>query len=225
MLFVNQKPNSYPFSIKIGTNSIQHSDRAKYLGVWLDEQLSWSPHISQLECKLSKCAAVLFKIRHYVNEEALKSLYYSLAYTHLQYAVCAWGKVSKTALHRLNVLHNKIIRCITFSSFQSHVTPLYYKLKILKLPDIYQLELGKVMHRLHLGMLPPTYNHLFTRVSNIHSYSTRGAAQGKYFWPSVNNELGKKSLQYSGPKFWSSIDPSILDLSPFGFKRLSLIHI
>ena len=76
MLFVNQKPNSNPFSVKIGTSSIQHSDRAKYLGVWLDEQLSWSPHISHLECKLSKCAAVLFKIRHYVNEEALKSLYY-----------------------------------------------------------------------------------------------------------------------------------------------------
>ena len=75
------------------------------------------------------------------------------------------------------------------------------------------------MHHFHLGMLPPTYNRLFTRVSNIHSYSTQGAAQGKYFWPSVNNELDKKSLQYSGPKFWSSIDPSILDLPPYGFKR------
>jgi len=90
---------------------------------------------------------------------------------------------------------------------------------MLKIPDIYQLELGKLMHSFHNGMLPPTYNRLFIPLNEIHSYSTRGASQGKYFWPVTKNKLGKRSLQCSGPKMWSTLDPELHGISAFAFKK------
>jgi len=59
--------------------------------------------------KLSRNVGIFDRIRHYLNERALKSLHFSIVYSHLQYATGAWGGVGKTSLRRLNVLHNKII--------------------------------------------------------------------------------------------------------------------
>jgi len=52
--------------------------------------------------------------------------------------------------NRLNVLHNKVLRAITYSSYKSRVSPLYKKVN-LKINDIYIPEIGKFMHRLYPG--------------------------------------------------------------------------
>jgi len=49
-----------------------------------------------------------------LTKEHLNS-YFSIVYSHLQYAIGAWGGVGKTSLRRLNVLHNKILRAMTYS--------------------------------------------------------------------------------------------------------------
>ena len=51
----------------------------------------------------------------------MRSVYYSLTYSHLQYAIGVWGGAGKTALKRLNVLHNKVLRAMTYSSYATRV--------------------------------------------------------------------------------------------------------
>ena len=77
-----------------------------------------------------------------LTKEHLNS-YFSIVYSHLQYAIGAWGGVGKTSLRRLNVLHNKIM---SYTSFRSKLDPLYKYLNLLKVDDIYKLEIGKIMH-------------------------------------------------------------------------------
>ena len=85
--------------------------------------------------------------------------------------------LSITTLNQLNVLHNKIIRAMTYSSFRTKITPLYKKLNLL-LDDIYSLELGKIMHKFNSGNLPDNFNHLFTPVNQVHCHATRSATRG-----------------------------------------------
>ena len=73
----------------------------KYLGVILDEGLQWNFHINQLCLKLNKANAILCKIRHYVNEATLRSIYYVIFQPHLSYVCTAWG---------LNINHKHRIR-------------------------------------------------------------------------------------------------------------------
>ena len=47
------------------------------LGVLLDSNLKWKPHITELSKKLARTAGVFFKIRHFVPLDTLKLLYYS----------------------------------------------------------------------------------------------------------------------------------------------------
>jgi len=77
----------------------------KYLGVYFDDQLKWNKRIEHIETKLSRAIGALFKLRKYVPQKALISVYYSIVYSHLTYAIIAWGNSTKTIMQKLQ---NKI---------------------------------------------------------------------------------------------------------------------
>ena len=112
-----------------------------------------------------------------LSDSALKSLCFSFVCGHLQFAIGAWGVVGITTLNQLNALNNKIIRAITYSSFKTKITPLYKKLNLLKLDDIYSFELGKIMHKFHSGNLPDNFNCRFTPVNQVFYHARRRATR------------------------------------------------
>ena len=59
----------------------------KYLGVFLNDSLSWYTHLNTLIPKLNRVIGLLAKIRHYTPKCLLKALYYSLFNSYLIYAV------------------------------------------------------------------------------------------------------------------------------------------
>ena len=75
----------------------------------------------------------------------LKTVYYALIYSNLQYCVSTWGLASTTALDPLVRIQKRIIRIITNSPFLSHTNPLFQKLNFLKIKDIVKLEIAKTM--------------------------------------------------------------------------------
>ena len=162
MLINTNSCRSCNFKVKINDSEIKHttSTCTKYRGVYIDQYLSWTEHIRNLEIKLSRSVAMFYRIRYCLRNNALRSVCYSLTYNHLQYAIGVWGGAGKTALKRLNVLHTKVLRAMTYSSYKSRVSPLYKKLNLLKIDDIYILEKGKFMHRLHWGRIPVNFDQL-----------------------------------------------------------------
>jgi len=115
MLINSNSSQSCNFEVEINDSEIKHTTCIKYLGVYIDQYLSWTEHIHNLEMKLSRSVAMLFyRIRYYLSNNALRSVHYSLTYSHLQCAIGVWGGAGKTALKRLNVLHNKVLRAMTY---------------------------------------------------------------------------------------------------------------
>jgi len=59
---------------------------------------------------------------------------------------------------------------MTYISFRSKLDPLYKYLNLLKVDDIYKLEIGKIMHEMHAGIPPDNFKQPFTPLNQIHSY-------------------------------------------------------
>ena len=117
MLINSNSSQSCNFKVKINNSEIKHSTCTKYLAVHIDQYLSWTEHIHNLEMKLSRSIAMFYRIRYYLSNNALRSVYYSLiVISNIEYAIGVWGGAGKTALKRLNVLHNKVLRAMTYSS-------------------------------------------------------------------------------------------------------------
>ena len=114
IIFTKRKAK-FKFNIKLEGHTIERVTNIKYLGVILNEKLHWAPHIHHIKNKISKSAYLISKLRHYVNLDTLKMVYYSLVYSHLIYCITSWGGAPTTVLQPILVLQRKIIRMMTFS--------------------------------------------------------------------------------------------------------------
>ena len=137
----------------------------KYLGVSLDSKLHFQPHINQIEIKVAKAVGILSKLRFLFPKSALILLYYSLIHPHLLYALPLWGSTFPTYLSKLQRLQNKALRIIFNSNQLTSATPLFHILEILKITDLYQFEISKLMYlhskKIFSTLLPwPIYSHL-----------------------------------------------------------------
>ena len=87
----------------------------RYLGVLIYSSLSWKYHIENLTKKISRAIGVMYKIRGLINTDILKTLYYSLIYPDLFYAIQVWGNTFDCHLNKIIVLQKKAIRMMALN--------------------------------------------------------------------------------------------------------------
>ena len=148
-----------PVTFEIGKDFFQSSISAKYLGVTIDNHLSFNQHIILLQNKVARSVGVVSKLRFYLPQRGLVNLYFSLVHTHLLYVLPAWASTYNTYLSKLKQSQNKVIRIISRTSIKDKITPNYHRLEILKLDDLYALEIAKLMYQFTQNKLPDTFDH------------------------------------------------------------------
>ena len=188
-------------------NEINRVKEIVFLGVVIDEHLTWIPHISNVTRKISKAVGIMYKASFCLNKRALLTLYYSLVYPYLQYCVSVWGSTYHTNLHRLILLQKKAVRIISNKSFDAHTDPLFKELKIMKFNNIYLFHIGKIMYQFKINTLPQSLNRMFILNSQIHSYNTRSS--NCFHIPKCRTNIRKFSISYQGPKFFNSLSTVI----------------
>ena len=110
----------------------------------------------------------------------MKDVYYSLVYSHIVYGIEAWGSAFKTELDKILILQKRVIRLITFHNIYPNSTghlrptdPLFQKLKILKVHDIYRNQMAKFVYKSLHRLTPNNFHDWFHINSDLHSYRTR----------------------------------------------------
>ena len=193
-IIFNKQPNKtfdYEFKLKINNNPIKRVNSIKYLGVLIENKLSWSEHVDYLNLQLARYSGLFTRLRRYVPHQILFLLYYSIIYSQIKYGILSWGTASNSLLKKVEIRLNRILRVITNKSIYAPVGVLYKSLKTLKVTDIYNLELGKFMHQLENNKLPHVFLNFFKKINEIHSYETRLIKTSTYFLPRVTKLFGQ----------------------------------
>ena len=73
MLLNSQKHNPASFKVNINNYNISPNDNLKYLGVLLDNKLSWKPHVQKVKTQLWSAYGVLSKLKHYTTQSVLNA--------------------------------------------------------------------------------------------------------------------------------------------------------
>ena len=79
------------------------SRKIKYLGLIMDDRLTWRFHINELCKKLGRAVGMFYKLRHLCPKKVLRSLYYSLFNSHLTYGLPVWGNTAKILINKLDM--------------------------------------------------------------------------------------------------------------------------
>ena len=174
-----KKYNIREADININGSKIKHVKCTKFLGITIDEHLDWKIHVDHLSNKIARNVGMLNKLKHFLPDYIMKTLYSSLIASHLQYCTLLWANSHVTHIRKLQLLQKKTIRIITSSHYIAHTDPLFAMTKLLKIEDLYKYQLGIFMHKVTHSQLPQNMSSMFLRTDKIHSHKLRN--QNAYF--------------------------------------------
>ena len=97
MIFkTRSKQLPHNFELHFDNHLVNQTGQLRFLGVILDEKLSWKPHISYITNKISKSIGIIRKSSFYLSKSSWQSLYYAMVYPYLYY--CNTGCIKKKVI-------------------------------------------------------------------------------------------------------------------------------
>ena len=157
-------------TLMINNTQIERVTNFNFLGLTINENLSWKPHVDRIANKISKTGGIINRLKHFLPLHILRIIYCSTIQSNIIYSLLAWGYDCK----RLVKTQKKIIRNICCKKYNAHTEPIFKELGLLKLDDLLKLNTLKFYYKLINGKVPEyfkSYN-LHTQ-SNIHGRDTR----------------------------------------------------
>jgi len=116
-------------------SEITRTDCVKFLGLYLDQHLTFKQHINHVSEKVSKSLGILSKLRYFLPHATLKMLYQSLIHPYLSYGVEAWGSAYHNVINKVLILQKKAIRAINSLPYNDNTNEYFKQNNILKLED------------------------------------------------------------------------------------------
>lgn len=135
--------NSLNFKVNDGNNERKMSrvQTTKYLGLYLDEKLTWNRHSIELQEKLRKLNFLFYHMKNFFNTRTfhLQRLYKPLYEATMNYGIIHWGGSHHIA--PLKVLQNRVCRSILNLNSRSSEVNIYPKMNVMKIENLYKFRL------------------------------------------------------------------------------------
>lgn len=207
-------PNLY-----INKTQINRERKMKFLGVILDETLTWKSHIDLIQSKVAKSLGILYKAKFLLNQKRLKNIYFSFIHSYLNYANIAWASIHYTKLKKLHNQQKHASRIIYNEDRMTSAQPLLNKLRAL---NIYQINIYQTllfMYKIRNNLAPNILKSNFQHIN--HKYPTRHSAHN-FQQPKTISKRTSFSISNRGPFLWNNIledhEKTILQFSVFKHK-------
>ena len=151
--------------------------------------------------------------------------YYSLVYSRIQYGVSAWATANETSQEIIRVGLDKILRIMLFRNMYTPISQLYKEFLVLKVENMFQLELAKSMYQLHHNQLLKNFYHSFYGINTIHQHETRLIISTAYHRPQINKLFCQKLFSHRGSKILGDLDSEEKSMHWVSFEKVYKVKL
>ena len=183
-------------TLSIEDLEIKRTNSIRFLGVILDENFTWRPHINNIESKISKNIGILCKAKQYLNFESLKSLYFSFIHTYINYANIAWASANPSKLQNIFRKQKYAVRLVHKKDKFTHSKPLFKNINGLNVFKVNIFQILVFMFKNEHKLI--NFSNSFQKPS--HKYATRQTNR-HYIVPKSSPTY---SMSYRGPHLWNN---------------------
>ena len=179
--------------LKVGEDEIKRVRKTKYLGLIIDETMSWNQQYKIVKRRVKGGFDYIRKLRQMLPQSKLFQVYQALMESHLRYGNIIWDYLPATRLNKLQRLQDRAIALI-------HSAPIKDRMPSATLSVHISIKLDQaVMVRKFLnGQCPQVLKQTFTKRSQVSKYETRRSDDLQV--PRTRLEITKKSFSYKVPR-------------------------
>ena len=114
---LDQTPETTPYIISVDGCQIRRVKSVRYLGLIVDDTLTWHEHVDYISTKINKNIGIIKRVRTILPWHSLLTLYRTLIEPYLRYCNTIWGQCSDTLKEKLQCLQNRVARAIAFQRY------------------------------------------------------------------------------------------------------------
>ena len=188
-----------PISIMLNGHEVKHTKTFKYLGVTLDQTLSWREHIIKMSKRIGSRISLLARSKKYLPTDGLKLLANSLILPLFEYCSNCWSVCNRNVRVILIRQHKKMGRVILGAKTQTPTTDVFRELKWVSIEERWRFRKCKMVFSAINNLTPPYVSNLLTKFGSLHSYRTRNVVNAGLILPKVKTNMGQQSFSFSAP--------------------------
>ena len=157
----------------LGGTDIELVNKAKYLGLHIDNNLTWKCQIENIKEKVSRVIGLLKFCKNFVSMKTLKDIYRSIVEPQLNYCCSVCGSSVITRIESLQKLQNRAARIATGCSYDAPSEPLRKDLGWLSVKKMVVKETSTMIYKSLNDLAPKYLSDLFVRLSDFHILELR----------------------------------------------------
>ena len=185
------------------------SECSKFLGIYIDNNLKFDIHVDNLCSKLRSSIYCLKIIRDWAGMPLLRSVYFALFHSHINYCVLAWGNLPEYQVVRILRLQKWALRVMCRKNSRHSCRDLFTNLNIMTFPSFYLFSsVCYAREKLEAG--------IFTLQSDSSNYVTRNKFNIKC--DMVSSLKVQKSIIHSSKTHYNHLPVDIRALPRSHFK-------
>ena len=123
MIFTPKLIDQLP-DIFLNNTKLEWIKTIKYLGVIIDNQLTFIPECNSIIRRLSSIQGAIYSMSNFMPRLTLLTVYNSLVYSLFTYSIIFWGGIARTHVNSVQVIQNKILRIILNVQYTNNHIPL-----------------------------------------------------------------------------------------------------
>ena len=160
--------------------NINRVKSCKYLGIIIDDRLSFTEHIDNVVSMIKQYCGIYYKLRLYLPKSCLKKLYYALIYPHLTYGLEIYGNTADSYLDPLLKINNKILRILQNKPIRTARQTLYNNYNTLPISTLRDFKIATLLHRcvhphrdllLHHPMICPMFSNIISFITRTYTHT------------------------------------------------------
>ena len=191
--------------LKLDSEPIEQVSEFNFLGLTLDEHLSWKPHVQKVANKTSRAIGIIRRLKNIIPISVLRILYNTLILPHFHYCILSWGfRMGRQTFAETSCT------VMSGSHYNAHTDPLFKKLHLVKLSDLFTLNVYKIHYKLRHVSLPTYVANMFKDFSCNHERETCQALILDE--PNVNTSNGENCIRYLLPRIINKTNHTIVTM-------------
>ena len=197
--------NTDNLDLNFNNESLNMISNDKILGVYVDNNLTWTDHIKHLTKKIASNIWLLSKIKKFLPQAHRVQFYKSYIQPHIDFCNIVWGSSSESNKLKILKLQKRACRIILDYNV-ADFTDAMKSLKIMTIYDRLYLRKAKVMFKVYNNTTPGYISENFKLRNDVNtSIHLRSSSAGCFIPPKPKTEYFKHSLRYSGCLVWNSL--------------------
>ena len=203
----SRKRNLPPLDLHLLGSQIEQVFSFKFLGIIINNTLTWSDHVKYISQKVSRSISLLRRLSWFLPRSLLVLFLKSYILPVLDYCDVVWDSCTKKEAQQMETLLNYACRVVLHRQKHESATAARAELGLTTLAVRRKIHLARLMYKCTHSQQPPYLASLFPLPSSHHQHFTRSSSTVNL--PPVRSSFGKRAFSFTGASLWRTLPPAI----------------